>query len=212
MATRRHRRSRKTTPLQEMGFITVLVAAAITLSLRQGMEDANLLLVASIFFLVALFLGGSFYLWLTYKQQMRRKALRALQISHIDTMKGEEFEKYVAELLRFQGYKTRMTPRSGDYGVDIIASKDGVKTAVQIKRYSKKLDQKPIREAVTGMAVRQYGCTKAMVVTNSTFTKTAEFLASESSCELVDREKLGEWILAFQNSEPTRNESMNIGL
>jgi restriction system protein len=130
---------------------------------------------------------------------MKQRALRALQIAQIDTMTGEEFEEYVAELLRFQGYKTRMTPRSGDYGVDIIAAKDGIKTAFQIKRYSKKLDQKPVREAVTGMAVRQYGCTKAMVVTNSTFTKAAEFLAAESGCELVDREKLGEWILAFQN-------------
>ena len=130
---------------------------------------------------------------------MRRKALRALQIAHIDAMTGEEFEEYVAELLRSQGYKTRMTPRSGDYGVDIVALKGGIKTAVQIKRYSKKLDQKPIREAVTGMAVKQYGCTKAMVVTNSTFTKAAIFLAAESGCRLVDREKLGGWILTFQS-------------
>lgn len=197
-AKKRYRRSRKTTPLQEMGFVAVLVAAVVTLGLRQSMDDPNLGLVASIFFLVALLLGGSFYLWLVHRQRMRRKALRALQIAHIDAMTGEEFEEYVAELLRFQGYKTRITPRSGDYGVDIVASKDGIKTAVQIKRYSRKLDQKPIREAVAGMAVRQYGCTKAMVVTNSTFTKAAEFLAKESGCELVDREKLGEWILMFQ--------------
>jgi len=201
-AKKRYRRSRKTTFLQEMGFIVVLVAAVVALGLRQGMSDPNLGLVASIFFLIVLLLGGSFYLWLTYKQRMRQKALRALQIAHIDAMTGEEFEEYVAELLRFQGYKTRMTPRSGDYGVDIIASRSGVKTAVQIKRYSRKLDQKPIREAVTGMAVRRYGCTKAMVVTNSTFTKAATFLALESKCELVDREKLGEWVLAFQNAGP----------
>lgn len=185
--------------MQELGFVAVLVAAVATLGLRQGMGDTNLGIVASVFILIVILLGGSFYLWLTYKQRMRRKALRALQIAHIDAMTGEEFEEYVAELLRFQGYRTRMTPRSGDYGVDVVASKDGVKTAVQVKRYSKKLDQKPIREAVTGMAVRQYGCTKAMVVTNSTFTKAATFLAAESGCELVDREKLGEWIVTFQD-------------
>lgn len=201
-AKKRYRRSLKTTPLQEMGFVAVLVAAVITLSLRQGMDDPNLGLVASVFVLVFLFLAGSFYAWLTYKQRMRRKALRALQIAHIDAMTGEAFEEYVAELLRSRGYKTRMTPRSGDYGVDIVALKDGIKTAVQVKRYGKKLDQKPIREAVTGMAVKQYGCTKAMVVTNSTFTKAATFLAAESGCELVDREKLGEWILMFQGETP----------
>jgi restriction system protein len=206
-AKKRYRRSRKTTPQQEMGFVIVLAVATVaTLGSRQGMDDPNLGLVATIFFLIALLLGGSFYLWLAYKQRMKRKALRALEIAHIDAMTGEEFEKYIAELLRSQGYKTRMTPRSGDYGVDVVASKNGVKTAVQIKRYNKKLDQKPVREAVTGMAVRQYGCTKAMVVTNSTFTKAATFLAAESKCELVDREKLGEWILAFQNTEHRGSE------
>lgn len=199
MTKKRYHRSRKTTPLQELGFIVVLVAIVVTLGLRQSMDDPNLGLIAGIFFLVVLLLGGASYMWLMRKQQMRRRALRAVQFSHIDTMRGEEFEEYVAELLRFQGYKTRMTPRSGDYGVDIVASRDGVKTAVQIKRYTKKLDQKPIREAVTGMAVRQYGCTKAMVVTNSTFTKAAAFLAAESGCDLVDREKLGEWMLKFQD-------------
>lgn len=182
-----------------MGFIAILVAIVVTFSLRQGMDDPNLGLVASVFFLIVLLLGGSFYLWLTYRQRRSQKALRALQIAHVDAMTGEEFEEYVAELLRFQGYKTRMTPRSGDYGVDIVALKDGIKTAIQIKRYSKKLDQSPIREAVAGMTVRQYGCTKAMVVTNSTFTKAATFLAAESRCELIDREKLGEWILMFQD-------------
>ncbi len=181
-----------------MEFVAILFAILVTLGIRQGMDDPNLGLVASIFFLITILLGGSFYLWLTYKQRMKQKALRALQVAHIDAMTGEEFEEYVAVLLRFQGYKIRMTPRSGDYGVDIVATKDRVRTAIQIKRYAKKLDQKPIREAVTGMAVRQYGCTKAMVVTNSTFTKAATFLAAESGCELVDREKLGEWILLFQ--------------
>lgn len=181
-----------------MGFVVVLVAAAAAFGLRQGMDDPNLGLVVGIFFLIVLFLGGSLYLWLIYQQRMKQKALRALQISQVDTMTGEEFEEYVAELFRFQGYEAYMTRRSGDYGVDIVVSKDGVKTAVQTKRYSKKLDQKPVREAVTGMAVREYGCTKAMVVTNSTFTKAAEFLAKESGCELVDREKLSEWILMFQ--------------
>jgi restriction system protein len=197
-ARKRYRRSKKTTPLQEIGFIVVLIVGVLAVGFQQYAASYDLGLIIGIFLLAGLLLGGGFYLFLLRKQQTKQKALRALQIAHIDTMKGEEFEEYVAELLRFQGYKTLMTPRSGDYGVDIVASKDGVKTAIQIKRYTKKLDQKPVREAVTGMAVRQYGCTKAMVVTNSTFTKAAAFLAAESNCELVDREKLGEWILMFQ--------------
>ena len=87
--------------------------------------------------------------------------------------------------------------------MDVIATKDGVKTAVQVKRYSSKLDQKPVREAIAGKSVRKYGCTEAMVVTNSTFTKAARFLASEGGCTLVDREVLGEWITEFQGLRHT---------
>ena len=198
-AKKRYRRSKKTTPLQEIGFIAVLLVGVLAVSFQQYMANYDIGLIVGTLLLAGFLLGGSFYLFLLRKQKAKQKALRALQISHIDTMTGEEFEKYVAELLRSQGYKTRMTPRSGDYGVDIVASKNGIKTAVQIKRYTRKLDQKPVREAVTGMAVRQYGCTRSMVVTNSTFTKAAAFLAAESGCELVDREKLGEWILMFQD-------------
>lgn len=200
-AKKRLRRSRKTTPLQEIGFLSLLIIGVFAIGFQQSAAHYDLRLVTGIFFLTLLLAGGSFYLFLLHRQLARRRALRALEIAHIDTMSGEEFEEYVAELLRFQGYRTQMTPRSGDYGVDIVAAKDGVKTAVQIKRYTKKLDQKPVREAVTGMAVRQYGCTKAMVVTNSTFTKAAMFLAAESGCELVDRERLGEWILMFQGKK-----------
>lgn len=200
---KRYRRSKKT-PLQEIGFLAALFAAIATFGLRQTMGDPNLGLIIGIFIFATLLLGGGFYLWLTFRQRVRQGAFRALQIAQIDTMSGEEFEGYVAELLRFQGYQTRMTPRSGDYGVDIVASKNGVKTAIQVKRHSKKLDQTPIREAITGMAVRKYGCTKAMVVTNSTFTEAATFLAVESGCELIDREKLGEWILDFQGAKPRR--------
>jgi hypothetical protein len=60
-AKKRYRRSRKTTPYQEIVFISILVAAAATFSLRQVMEDSNLGLIAAIFILIALFIGGCFY-------------------------------------------------------------------------------------------------------------------------------------------------------
>lgn len=121
-------------------------------------------------------------------------------MSHIDEMPGLEFEKYVAALLNSRGYSTKMTPVN-DYGVDIIATNNGIRTAVQVKRYKNQLDQKPVREAIAGKSVRTYGCAQAMVVTNSTFTKAAKFLANENQCRLVDREVLGEWILDLQDTK-----------
>jgi restriction system protein len=89
------------------------------------------------------------------------------------------------------------TATSHDYGVDIIASKDGVKTAVQLKRYSNTVGRAAISDAVAGMA--HYKCNQTMVVTSNYFTKEAKELASSNNCVLVDRDKLSEWIYNFQN-------------
>ena len=54
------------------------------------------------------------------------KNVRQVDMSEIDIMSGEEFERYVAALLRANGFSNvQMTKASGDYGVDVLASKDG---------------------------------------------------------------------------------------
>ena len=53
-------------------------------------------------------------------------------------MSGEEFEEYVYEILKRIGYKhIRLTQKSGDYGVDILATYKGIHYAFQCKYYSK---------------------------------------------------------------------------
>ena len=46
------------------------------------------------------------------------------KMSDIDRMTGLEFEKYVAGLLKKQGYENIRLTEEFDYGVDIIATKD----------------------------------------------------------------------------------------
>ena len=123
-----------------------------------------------------------------------RKGLRQLRLDDVDTMSGMKFEEYVAELFRQQGYKIQTTALSGDYGIDLITIKDGIRTAIQIKRYSKRVNQTAVREAVAGM--KHYKCSQSMVVTNSDFTKFAVDLAKTNECILVDREGLIEMIAA----------------
>ena len=135
-------------------------------------------------------LGGIWFYYFVYlKEQARRQALLALDIAQVDEMSGIEFENYVEALFQAEGYRTETTPRSGDYGVDIIASKNKQRIAVQCKRYKKTLDQTPVREVYAGMS--KHGCTIAMVVTNRGFTKHAVELARSVGCILIDREKLG---------------------
>ena len=100
-------------------------------------------------------------------------------------MTGHDYEYVVADYLRSRGYHgVKVTKGSGDFGVDVIATKHGVKYAVQCKLYSSPVGLSAIQEVVAGKAC--YGCTGAMVVTNSTFTAAAEDLARRNGVILLD--------------------------
>jgi len=109
------------------------------------------------------------------------------KLSHVDTMTGLEFEKYVAKYLRDQGYKTKLTEKY-DLGIDIVAVKDGIRYGVQVKRHKGVVGANAVRQAVT--ALNLYDCDRAIVITNSYFSKTAIRLALSNDCILLDRDFL----------------------
>lgn len=118
-----------------------------------------------------------------------RPSSRANIMSSIDSMEGHAFEEFVADLLRKLGYeRVKVTPGSGDQGVDVIASKDGKKYAIQCKRYSQKLGNKPVQEAHAGKTI--YGCSVAVVITNNYFTEGGKEAAQALGVELWDRDTL----------------------
>lgn len=92
-------------------------------------------------------------------------------------------KKYVAALLKQQGYTRIKLTEKFDYGVDIIAHKDGIRWGVQVKRYSDLVKMAAVQQAVAGL--KYYGCTKVMVITNSTFSKQAKVLATVNDCVLM---------------------------
>jgi restriction system protein len=138
-------------------------------------------------------------LFVYYKRtEHEKQKLRALTTTDIDAMEGVAFEKYVAALLKQQGYtKVALTERY-DLGIDIVALKNDVRWGVQVKRYSYVVRAAAVRQVVT--ALNNYHCQRSMVVTNSTFSRPAKILAETNDCVLVDRDTLAEWIIAFQNN------------
>ncbi len=97
---------------------------------------------------------------------------------------GHEYEYFVAEYLRRTGYsQVTVTRGSNDYGIDVLATKDGIRYAVQCKYYSSPVNLKAVQEAVAGAPY--YGCSVAMVVTNNTFTKSAVTLANANGVILL---------------------------
>lgn len=115
--------------------------------------------------------------------------VRASGIEGIDMLDGIGFENFVADLLRWQGYRNvRTTKGSGDYGVDIVADKDGYRYAFQCKHYSSKVGVKAIQEVYSG--AKMYNANICMVVTNAYYTPNALELARKLGVGLWDRKTL----------------------
>lgn len=123
------------------------------------------------------------------KMKLKSKAADRT-IEQIDKMTGREFEEFVAAVMEGCGYEIEeITVASGDYGADIIAWADDEKIAVQCKRYSKPVGVKAVQEVISAM--KHYDCERAVVITNSTFTKQAYTLAEDNEVvTLWDREDL----------------------
>lgn len=118
-------------------------------------------------------------------RQFRRYARR----KELDTMDGFEFEYYCADLLSANGFvNVKVTRSSGDYGVDILAEKDGVTYAVQCKRYTGLVGVKAVQEAYAGRDY--YDRMVGAVLTNQYFTKPAVQAARKLKILLWDRDYL----------------------
>lgn len=101
-------------------------------------------------------------------------------------MEGHDFEYYCAELLRSRGFlEVEVTRGSGDYGVDILAEKDGVTYAIQCKSYSGPVGVKAVQEAYAGRDY--YDRMVGAVLTNQYFTKPAVEAAKKLKILLWDR-------------------------
>ena len=122
---------------------------------------------------------------------LRRERPRA-GMTAIDGMSGVEFEGYVAARLRRAGWQVRFTPAVGDYGVDLIAEKDGQSVAIQCKRHSKSVGVAAVQQVVSGAL--HHGCTRSLVVSNQEFTTAARQLAYTHRCQLIGRRALQAWV------------------
>lgn len=129
---------------------------------------------------------------LTKKQREQdawQQAYGHAKASELDQLSGTEFEEFLAGLFRTQGYAAELTAVTGDYGADLILSKDGRRIAVQTKRYVGSVGIQAVQEALSGLAY--YQCDTAWVVTTGAFTINARALAEKSGVKLIGRSDLG---------------------
>lgn len=123
--------------------------------------------------------------WLIRHRKTNNKA--RLRMS-VESMSWNEFEYFVADWLIDRGYTDVRLTEHYDLGVDIVAKKDGVTWGVQVKHYRGLVGINAVRQVV--VALKMYGCDRAMVVTNSTFSRPAIELARSQDCLLINGSKL----------------------
>lgn len=127
-----------------------------------NMNNYNITNILIITFICILF-GYSFYLIIRKKNHKH---------SSIELMNGYDFEHYCAKLLAKNGFQDiEVTKGSGDYGIDILAEKEGITYAIQCKRYESPVGVKAIQEAYTGRDF--YDRMVGAVMTNQYFTGPA---------------------------------------
>lgn len=123
-------------------------------------------------------------LLLLFRRLISRRYL-GMSMRKVDKLSGRAFEKYLRAQFKHLGYRVTLTDFSHDYGADLIVRKHGEKIVVQAKRYEKNVGIAAVQEAVGSVAY--YDADRAMVVTNSGFTKSARNLARQNDVELWGR-------------------------
>ncbi len=121
-----------------------------------------------------------------------------MSLEEIDTMEPLQFENWVLEKLKQNGFDVDRTPRSHDHGADGIATsrKTGTKIIVQCKHIQR--DSFCDDVAVTDLlrARFAYGADSAtyVAITNSKgFSKKATKMAAKENVQLISRLGLSSW-------------------
>lgn len=119
------------------------------------------------------------------------KSIRNEALTDPAELTPTEYEEYVAEYLRMQGYReVRVTQASGDYGIDVIGTNsEGWEIAIQCKRYHGSVGVAAVQEAVAGR--EYYNCDLAAVYTTGSYTQQAISLARKVHVKLYILDKEG---------------------
>ena len=106
------------------------------------------------------------------EEREREQLRKEYQYGYREDMTGYEYEKYCADLFRYFSLTAKATKKSGDFGADVIAEKDGIKIAVQCKKWNGSVGFDAVKEVYTAKAI--YKADYAFVITNSYFSQAAK--------------------------------------
>ena len=117
------------------------------------------------------------------EKERKRMEKERFEAGFRENMSGDEYERYCKYILEQRGWTVNLTSKSGDQGVDLIASKEYLKVCIQCKRYSKPVGNKAVQEIFTGKQF--YSGSHGVLVSSAGFTKSAISLASKTGIILL---------------------------
>lgn len=121
-----------------------------------------------------------------------------MSLSKLDRMDGHSFEHACSKILLANGFShVKVTQASGDYGIDVLASRDGHRYAIQCKCYNSPVGNHAIEEAYAGAAY--YDDRIPVVMTNQGFTNAALQMAGKLNVLLWGRNELQKMLIVYNN-------------
>lgn len=128
-------------------------------------------------------------------------------MSHIS---GHEFEALVEKLIERMGFIVEERKLTVDGGIDVLAKSyepiRGGTYVIQCKRYTKKVGQ-PVLRDLYGV-VHSKNANKGILITNSTFTKSAMEFARNKQLELIDGEKIRSLLSKYEIVQPDKRTAV----
>lgn len=106
----------------------------------------------------------------------------------VEKMDGVSFEKFIGLMFSLRGYKVEFTPRTGDEGVDLIATRDKEKIAIQCKQWKNSVGPQAVQQIFTGKNLSK--CTKGILITTASLSPQAERMANKLGITYWDKDSI----------------------
>ena len=103
--------------------------------------------------------------------------------NNLNNQKGIAFENHCMKILISKGWRVEETPKSGDQGIDLIASIEKYRLCIQCKDHKKPIGNKAVQEVSAGK--KYWNGTHAILVSQSGYTKSAYKLAAANNVLLI---------------------------
>lgn len=123
-----------------------------------------------------------------YIKSWAKREEKKVSISSPLPTSGIDFEYWVADRLREFGWVATVSQGSGDQGVDVVATKEGTRVAIQCKLYEGSVGNKAVQETIAGMSF--YDLDRGAVVSTGKFTRSARNLAQKNKILLLSVEDI----------------------